>query len=202
MLAIVAALGLAGCSAPKKPVDIAVTLLLRTNETDAIPNGKLTVIVNGERHAVVTDATGHASFMAHVPLSKRVYWQNIGFTPFSWPMLSDAMTVAAELDQSEKVNGRFVHYPVLYRQDILRLKGGDCVNPGARVFGRDANGKFTIDLDRPNAGIPLAGKMVGVPNNGYRMIGSYGDPATEKPLKLDLEFVREKWAFAETAPQL
>lgn len=196
-LAIVAAFGLASCGEPKKPTDIAVTLLMHTNEGDAVATGKLTLILGGERHTVTTDSSGHASFMAHAALDRGWYWMPVGMTPFSWPVRADFLSMTAELDHSVRIADREVHYPVLYEVPVVRLADGTCVNPGPRVFGPDTNGKFTIDLDRPNNGIPLAGKMVHAPNNGYRMVGLYGDPATEKPLKLDLDLVQEHWSQAE-----
>lgn len=197
VLAIVAALGLASCGEPKKATDIAVTLLLHTNEGDPVATGKLTLILDGERHTVTTGSSGHASFMAHAEIERRLQWMPVGMTPFSWPTLADFLPVTAEFDHSVRIDGREVHYPVLYKLAILRLAHGDCLNPGPQVFGPDASGEFTIDLDRPNIGIPLAGKMVHAPNNGYRIVGLYGDPATEKPLKLDLDIVQEHWSQAE-----
>jgi hypothetical protein len=189
-------LGLAGCDAPK-PADVSVTMLLRSNEGDPIPGGKLKLIFDGVETNVVTDAKGHAAFVAKASFNRVWHWVSIGFTPFSRPLHADLLTFSAELDHSVSIDGRVVHFPVLYKMQIFRDDGGDCSNEGPRVFGRDADGKFTIDLDRPNTGISVAGKTLMAPNNGYRVIGSYGNPATDKPLKLDLDFVQEHWSQAQ-----
>jgi hypothetical protein len=188
--------GLAGCDAPK-PADVSVTLLLRTNETAPIAGGKLKIIFDDVATTVVTDATGHAAFTAKASFSRAWHWMNVDFTPFSWPIHADLLTFSAELDHSVSIDGRVVHFPVLYKMQVLRDDGGDCSNEGPRVFGRDADGKFTIDLDRPNDGVPVGGKTLRAPNNGYRVTAFYGNPATDKPVKLDLDFVQEHWSQAQ-----
>ena len=195
--AAMAPLGLAGCDA-QTPAEMTVTLLLRTNETDPISGGRLTLIFDGAATTVTTDAKGHASFTAKSALDRRWHWVNVGFTPFSMPLKADHLAFAAQLDHSVRIDGRVVHFPVLYRLDIFRDSNGDCWNPGARVYGRDASGAFSIDLDDPgNKGVPVDGKILRVPNNGYRVTGSFGDPKTEKPLKLELDFVQEHWSQAQ-----
>ena len=191
-----AALGLAGCDAPK-PTDISVTLLLHTNETDPIPGEKLKLIFDGVATNVVTDATGHAAFTAKASFNRVWHWVNVGYTPFSWPIHTDLLTFSAELDHSVRMGGRVVHFPVLYTMQVFRYDGGDCSNEGPRVFGRDADGNFTIDLDRPNDGVPAGGKKLSAPNNGYRVIASFGNPRTDKPVKLDLDIVQEHWSQAQ-----
>jgi hypothetical protein len=191
-----AALGLAGCDAPK-PFDTAVTVLLHTNEGDPVSGGKLTIIFDGVKANVVTDAKGQAAFAAKVSFDRVWQWVNIAYTPFSWPRHADLLTFSAELDHSVRMDGRVVHFPVLYKMQVFRYDSGECSNEGPRVFGRDADGKFTIDLDRPNDGVPISGKTFRAPNNGYRVIASYGNPRTDKPVKLDLDIVQEHWSQAQ-----
>jgi hypothetical protein len=189
-------LGLAGCDAPK-PSDVSVTLLMHNNENDPISGGKLKLIFDGVATNVVTDAQGHASFATKASISRTWHWVNVAFTPFSRPIHADLLTFSAELEHSVSIEGRVVYFPVLYKMQIFCYDSGECSNEGPRVFGRDANGNFTIDLDRGNTGIPIAGKTLVAPNNGYRVVGSYGNPATDKPLKLDLDIVQEHWSQAQ-----
>jgi hypothetical protein len=193
---MLAALGLAGCDAPK-PADISVMVLLHTNEGDPISGGKLKIIFDGVKTNVVTDAKGNAAFAAKASFDRVWHWVDVAYTPFSWPIHSDLLTFSAELDHSVRMDGRVVHFPVLYKMQVFRFDSGECSNQGPRVFGQDASGEFTIDLDRPNDGVPIGGKTLRAPNNGYRVIASYGNPRTDKPVKLDLDFVQEHWSQAQ-----
>jgi hypothetical protein len=198
-IAILAALVLlTACQKEPSPMTkLAVTILLRTNETPPIAGGKIKLIFDGGAVTVTSDAKGHASATGKAVLDQRWHWVNIGFTPFSWPLRADHIAFAAELDHSVRIDGRVVHYPVLYKVNLFRDSNGDTWNPGVRVFGPDAQGEFTIDLDRDNNGIPLDGKMLMAPNNGYRVSGSLDDPKAGEPVKLDLEFVQEHWSQAQ-----
>jgi hypothetical protein len=189
------AFGLAGCDT-SKPTDIAVTVMLHTNEGGPISGGKLKIIFDGVKTNVVTDAKGDAAFAAKAAIDRMWHWVNIGFTPFSWPMRADLLTFSAELDHSVRMNGRVVHFPVLYTMQVFRYDSGECSNEGPRVFGRDASGEFTIDLDRPNNGVPIGGRTLRVLNNGYRVISSFGNPKTDRPVKLDLDIAQEHWSQA------
>jgi hypothetical protein len=191
-----AALGLGGCDAPK-PSDVAVTVTLHTNEGDPIPGGKLTIIFDGVKTNVVTDAKGNAAFAAKVSFERIWHWEDVAYTPFRWPRHVDLLTFLAVLDHSDRIDGRVVHFPVLYKMQVFRYDGGECSNEGPRVFGQDANGQFTIDLDRPNNGVPIGGKMLRVLNNGYRVLASFGNPTKDKPVKLDLDIVQEHWSQAQ-----
>jgi hypothetical protein len=130
---------LAGCQKEPPPMtDFAVTLLLRTNETDPIAGGEIKLVFDGNTAEVTTDAKGHASTTGKLIVDRRWYWVNIGFTGLSWPERMDHLKLAAELDHSVRIGDRVVHFPVLYKIDIFLSKDGTSRNPGARVFGRDA----------------------------------------------------------------
>jgi hypothetical protein len=175
--------------------DATVTLLVRDNDTHPIPGAKMRLVFAGNAVDIVTDEKGRAAFATKVALERRWFWVNVGFTGLLAPHLMDRLALDAELDHTFRGDAGVDHFPVLYRMNIYRSDDGDCWNPGARVFARDTDGHFTIDLDRGNKTVPLGGKMLTVPNNAYRATGSF-DPR-ENPVTVDLEFLQERWALAQ-----
>ena len=196
IFAALALIGLRGCQKePPHMTALAVTLLVRDNDANAIPGAKLRLIFGNTGADAVTDPTGHAKLAANAVIDRRWFWVNVGFTGLSVPKRMDNLAPVAELDHSVRIDERVVHFPVLYKMDIYRDSNGDCWNPGARVFGPDVNGQFIIDLDKRNKAIPLGGKMLMVPNNAYRATGSFDN--RENPVPVDLEFLQERWAQAQ-----
>jgi hypothetical protein len=99
----------------------------------------------------VTDQKGEVRFTANGLIDKRWRSQNIGFTPFSWPVRSEHMQIAAELEHRlplEKA-GEFKTFRWVVTMDLDCFSHGQCSTVGFMgIYTPDAQGRFTKALQR------------------------------------------------------
>jgi hypothetical protein len=102
---------------------------------------------------VVTDAQGMAHLTATVELDKQSKSQNIGMTPFSWPVSTDHLLIAVELERVLPLDGKDQSFHWLYTENVFRYPTGETSGGYVDdIFTKDASGRFTRRLE-PNLSV-------------------------------------------------
>jgi hypothetical protein len=102
----------------------------------------------------VTAADGTATFTIDAPVDRRWQFRNVGFTPFSWPVRTDHVSVAAELEfVLPKRDGPDAVHRWLYTAEIDRDANGDCSTDDLdKVYEAGPDGRFTRLVGSNGAG--------------------------------------------------
>jgi len=104
----------------------------------------------GER--VVTDAKGEATLTAVVAIEGRLQSQPIGMTPFSVPVGTDHLLIAAELERVLPLDGHDHAFRWLYVENVFRRPDGSTSGGYIdAIYAKGAKGRFDRPLE-PNLG--------------------------------------------------
>ncbi len=147
---------------------------------------------------IVTAADGTAKFTVDAVVGRRWQFRNIGFTPFSMPIRTDHVSVAAELEfVLPKRDGPDTVHRWLYTAEIDRDGSGDCSTDDLdKVYEAGPDGRFTklvgVNAAGPNFDVNIDGWAVS--SAGYKLSDFMLEPedtaAGEKRWRLKLAIVR------------
>jgi len=147
---------------------------------------------------IVTAADGTATFTIDAPVSRRWQFRNVGFTPFSWPVRTDHVSLAAELEfVLPKKDGPDTVHHWLYTAEIDRDGSGDCSTDDLdKVYEAGQDGRFTkligSNAAGPNFDVNIDGWALS--GAGYKLSDFMLEPentaAGEKRWHLKLAIVR------------
>lgn len=154
---LVCALACAAGAVHAETNTLAVTLKLTDSEYKPLPGQSVRLAFSGQDwrspdagQRVVTDAKGEAHLTAVVAIDRQTKSRNVGMTPFSLPVGTDHLLIAAELERILPLNGHDHAFHWLYTENIFRYAGGETSGGYIdAIFGRDAHGRFTKPLE-PN----------------------------------------------------
>lgn len=141
-------------------ITLAVTFKLTDSDYKPLPGQSVRLAFSGQDwrsptagQRVVTDAKGVAHFTAVVELDRQVKSQNVGMTPFSVPVGTDHLLIAAEMQRVLPLDGHHRVFHWLYTENVFRYSGGETSGGYIdAIFSKDAQGRFTKQLE-PNLNI-------------------------------------------------
>ena len=142
-------------------ITLAVTLKLTDSDYKPLANQSVRLAFSGQDwhspnagQRVVTDAKGEAHLTAVVAIDKRTQSQNVGMTPFSVPVGTDHLLIAAELERVLPVDGHDRAFHWLYTENVVMYPGGGETSGGYidAIFSKSATGRFDKPLE-PNLNI-------------------------------------------------
>jgi hypothetical protein len=147
---------------------------------------------------IVTAADGTATFTVDAVVDRRWQFRNVGFTPFSWPVRTDHVSLAAELEfVLPKKDGPDAVHRWLYTAEIDRDSSGDCSTDDLdKVYEAGPDGRFTrlvgANAAGPNFDVNIDGWALS--SAGYKLSDFMLEPqdtaAGEKRWHLKLAIVR------------
>jgi hypothetical protein len=151
--------GLAGAS-HAETITLAVKLKLTDSEYKPLANQTVRLAFSGQDwqgpssgQRVVTDAKGEAHITAVVAIDRRTQSQNVGMTPFSVPVGTDHLLIAAELERVLPVDGHDRVFHWLYTENVFRFPGGETSGGYIdAIFAKGAQGRFDKRLE-PNLSV-------------------------------------------------
>ena len=138
-------------------ITLAVTLKLTDSDYKPLPGQSVRLAFSGQDwhgpdagQRVVTDAKGEAHLTAVVAIDRQTKSRNVGMTPFSVPVGTDHLLIAAELERILPVDGHDRTFHWLYTENVFRYPGGETSGGYIdAIFTKDAQGRFTKPLE-PN----------------------------------------------------
>jgi hypothetical protein len=150
--------GMAG-AVHAETITLAVTLKLTDSDYKPLAGQSVRLAFSGQDwrgpnagQRVVTDAKGVAHLTAVVQIDRQTKSQNVGMTPFSVPVGTDHLLIAAELERVLPVDGHDRIFHWLYTENIFRYEGGQTSGGYIdAIFSKDAQGRYTKRLE-PNLG--------------------------------------------------
>jgi len=145
-------------------ITLVVTLKLTDSDYKPLPAQSVRLAFSGQDwrnpnagQRVVTDAKGEAHLTAVVAIDRQTKSRNVGMTPFSLPVGTDHLLIAAELERILPLNGRDHAFRWLYTENIFRYEGGETSGGYIdAIFSKDAQGRFTKELDPNLNNLPMA----------------------------------------------
>jgi len=144
-------------AAHAETISLAVTLKLTDSDYKPLPGQSVRLSFSGQDwqdpdagQRVVTDAKGEAQLTAVVGIDRQTKSRNVGMTPFSVPVGTDHLLIAAELERILPVDGHDHAFHWLYTENVYRYEGGETSGGYIdAVFAKDMRGRFTKQLE-PN----------------------------------------------------
>jgi hypothetical protein len=141
-------------------ITLAVTLKLTDNDYKPLAGQSVRLAFSGQDwhgaeagQRVVTDARGEAHLTAVVAIDRQTKSQNVGMTPFSLPVGTDHLLIAAELERILPVDGHDHAFHWLYTENIFRYAGGETSGGYIdAIFAKGPQGRFDKPL-QPNLNI-------------------------------------------------
>jgi len=141
-------------------ITLAVTLKLTDSDYKPLPGQSVRLAFSGQDwrspaagQRVVTDAKGEAHLTAVVAIDRQTKSRNVGMTPFSLPVGTDHLLIAAELERILPVDGHDRAFHWLYTENVYRYGGGETSGGYIdAIFAKDAQGRFTKQLE-PNLNV-------------------------------------------------
>jgi len=136
-------------------ITLAVTLKLTDSDYKPLPGQSVRLAFSGQDwrspnagQRVVTDAKGEAHLTAAVAIDRQTKSQNVGMTPFSLPVGTDHLLIAAELERILPVDGHEHAFHWLYTENVFRYGGGETSGGYIdAIYSKDAQGRFTKQLE-------------------------------------------------------
>jgi hypothetical protein len=136
-------------------ITLAVTLKLTDSDYKVLAGQRVRLAFSGQDwrapdagQRVVTDARGEAHLTAVVAIDRQTKSRNAGMTPFSVPVATDHLLIAAELERILPVDGHDRAFRWLYTENVYRYPGGETSGGYIdAIFARDAQGRFTRQLE-------------------------------------------------------
>jgi hypothetical protein len=136
-------------------ITLAVTLKLTDSDYKVLAGQRVRLAFSGQDwrapdagQRVVTDARGEAHLTAVVAIDRQTKSRNAGMTPFSAPVATDHLLIAAELERILPVDGHDRAFRWLYTENVYRYPGGETSGGYIdAIFARDAQGRFTRQLE-------------------------------------------------------
>jgi hypothetical protein len=135
-------------------ITLAVMLKLTDSDYKPLPGQSVRLAFSGQDwrsptagQRVVTDAKGEAHLTAVVAIDRQTKSQNVGMTPFSVPVGTDHLLIAAELERVLPVNGHDHVFHWLYTENVFRYEGGDTSGGYIdAIFSKGPQGRFDKPL--------------------------------------------------------
>lgn len=141
----------------------------------------------------VTDDDGRAAYTTNAVIDKQWYWVNVGFTGLSMPFLLDHMAIAAELDNVIPAGAQEMHLALVCTTDIFRFEDGDCASHDfARIYAKDASGRFTRGVERDGIRIETAKGLRVLTGPCYRVAGFKIEPVTTDRWRLEFALIMSR----------
>ncbi len=147
-------------AAHAESITLAVTLKLTDDDYKPLANQSVRLTFSGQDwrspnagQRVVTDANGVAHFTAVVQIDTQAQSRNVGMTPFSVPVRTDHLLIAAELPRVLSVDGHEKVFHWLYTENVFRYSSGETSGGYIdSIFGKGPQGRFDKQLE-PNLSV-------------------------------------------------
>jgi hypothetical protein len=159
-MALLCLVGGMAAAAHAETITLAVTLKLTDSDYKPLAGQSVRLAFSGQDwrsptagQRVVTDKKGEAHLTAVVAIDSQSKMRNVGMTPFSVPVGTDHLLIAAEMERVLPVNGRDHAFHWLYTENVFRYASGETSGGYIdAIYGKDAQGRFT-KLLQPNLNI-------------------------------------------------
>lgn len=138
-------------------ITLHVTLKLTDNDYKPLANQSVRLTFSGQDwqsptagERVVTNAKGEAHLTAVVAIDRKIQSKNVGMTPFSVPVGTDHLLIAAEMERILPLDGKDRTFHWLYTENIFRYPEGETSGGYIdAIYSKGPKGRFDKRLE-PN----------------------------------------------------